>query len=151
LERKSQPFTSKVSHRPIFFRNPHFPFFSKEPLEKVLEWFDAQVSMGGLFPLLRLKPSDAPPPFVIPAKTGIQRKANGETAAKLRGEMQSTGSFRIWVPAFAGMTKSGIALRPECKEIIQNNPSTLAPFTPYFCERLEGKFVSLCFPFWQRR
>ncbi len=36
------------------------------------------------FPLLRLKPSD-PPPFVISTKAGIQRKANGKTAAKLRG------------------------------------------------------------------
>ncbi len=34
------------------------------------------------FPLFRLKPSDAPPPFVIPAKAGIQRMANGKTAEK---------------------------------------------------------------------
>ncbi len=37
------------------------------------------------FPLLRLKPSDASPPFVIPAKTGIQRRTNGKTAEKPRG------------------------------------------------------------------
>ncbi len=37
------------------------------------------------FPLLRLKPPDAPLPFVIPAKAGIQRRANGKTAEKASG------------------------------------------------------------------
>ncbi len=36
------------------------------------------------FSLLLFKPSNAPPPFVIPAKAGIQRRANGKT----RGENQ---------------------------------------------------------------
>ncbi len=38
-----------------------------------------------LFPLLRLKPSDAPPPFVIPAKAGSQKRTNGKTAEKASG------------------------------------------------------------------
>ncbi len=37
------------------------------------------------FSLLRLKPSDASSPFVIPTKAGIHRKANGKTGGKLRG------------------------------------------------------------------
>ncbi len=57
------------------------------------------------FPLLRLKPSDTPPPFVIPAKAGIQRRANGKTRGKPRRNAQSNGTPRIWIPAFAGMTK----------------------------------------------
>jgi hypothetical protein len=38
------------------------------------------------FPLLRLKPSDAFSPFVIPAKAGIQRKANGKNSGKTLGK-----------------------------------------------------------------
>jgi hypothetical protein len=55
-----------------------------EPFAKVLEWFNSQVSMEEVyrFPLLRLKPSNVPPPFVIPAKAGIQRRANGKTRGK---------------------------------------------------------------------
>ncbi len=61
--------------------------FSLEPFVTVLEWFDSQVSMEEVyrFPLLRLIPFDVPPPFVIPAKAGIQRWANGKAAGKLWG------------------------------------------------------------------
>ncbi len=65
------------------------------------------------FPIFRLKDPGACLPSVIPAKEGIQRRANGKTGEKFRGNAQSTGTFRIWVPAFAGMAKSGIALRLE--------------------------------------
>ncbi len=34
------------------------------------------------FSLLRLKPSDASFPFVIPTKAGIQKRANGKKAGK---------------------------------------------------------------------
>ncbi len=63
-------------------------WMTKEPCAKVLEWFNSPVSMEEVyrFPLLRFKPSDAPlPPFVIPVKAGIQRRANGKTHRKLKG------------------------------------------------------------------
>jgi hypothetical protein len=90
---------------------------SKEPFAKVLEWFDSQVSMEEVyrFPLLRLIPFDVPPPFVIPAKAGIQRWANGKAAGKLWGNVIHR-IVRIWIPAFAGMTESGIASIPQCKD-----------------------------------
>jgi hypothetical protein len=58
-----------------------------EPFAKVLEWFNFQVNMEEVyrFPLLRLKLSDALSPFVIPAKAGIQRKANEKRRGKPRG------------------------------------------------------------------
>jgi hypothetical protein len=68
------------------------------------------------FPLLRLKPSDAPPPFVIPAKAGSQRRANGKTVKKPWGSAIKRIVPYIWIPAFAGMTESGIASMPQCKD-----------------------------------
>ncbi len=55
-----------------------------EPFAKVLEWFDFQVSMEEVyrFPLLRLKPFDAPPPFVIPAKAGLRLYPNVKKSFK---------------------------------------------------------------------
>jgi hypothetical protein len=43
-------------------------FLSGEPFAKVPEWFDSQLSMEAvnLFPLLRLKPSDASSPSAFP-------------------------------------------------------------------------------------
>jgi len=62
-------------------------FLEVEPFTKVLEWCDSQVNMEEVyrFPLLRLKPADVSSPFVISAKVGVQRRANGETGGKLRG------------------------------------------------------------------
>ncbi len=71
------------------FVNPQFFVF--EPFAKVIEWLDWQESIEGdsLFPILRLKPATDRPPFVIPAKVGIQRWANGKTGGKLI-------SFTLW-------------------------------------------------------
>jgi hypothetical protein len=57
---------------------------------------------GLSFSALAIQTIDVPPPFVIPAKTG--------------------------------MTKSGVALRPECKKSFETIEPTLSPFTLYFCK-----------------
>ncbi len=85
-------------------------FCSFEPFAKVLEWFNSQVIMEEVyrFPLLRLKPSPPPPLVIRGGRTGKQREKPRET--------QSTGSSRIWIPACAGMTESGIASIPQRKD-----------------------------------
>jgi hypothetical protein len=105
----------------------------REPFAKGVEWFDLEEGIEGysLFPILRLELPGARPPFVILAKAGIQRRANGKTGGKLRGNAQSTGTFRIWVPAFAGMTKSGIALRPESPRIHSRRSIRLCRCLPH--------------------
>jgi hypothetical protein len=86
---------------------------------------------------LRLKFSDASSPFVISAKAEIQRKANGKTAAKLRGNaINRIVPFSV-IPAFAGMTENGIAsILQRKKNHSKLFPPTLSPFIPYFFKRL---------------
>jgi hypothetical protein len=84
------------------------------------------------FPLLRLKPSDAFSPFVIPAKAGIQRRTDGETGGKHWGN-----AINRIVPdldsRFRGKDgKRGLRLYSNVKTI----PLTVSPFIPYFCKRL---------------
>ncbi len=87
------------------------------------------------FPLLRFKPSE-PPTFVIPAKAGIQRKANGKTEGKLRENAVN----RI-VPDLGSRFRGNDGKR-DCVEarIPRNSFETIPPafsqFIPDFCKRL---------------
>jgi hypothetical protein len=59
---------------------------SHEPFEKAVEWFNSLVSMEEVyrFPILRLKPSDAPPSFVIPQKEDALQGSPISRLARLR-------------------------------------------------------------------
>jgi hypothetical protein len=59
-------------------------------------------------------------PFVVPTKTGIQRRANGKTAEKASGDTIKQNVLDLGIPASTGMTESGIAFRPECKKSFKN-------------------------------
>jgi hypothetical protein len=50
--------------------------FRLDPFEKIVEWLDLQESIEGdsLFPILRLKPAAARPPFLIAVKAGMTKK-----------------------------------------------------------------------------
>jgi hypothetical protein len=69
--------------------------------------FSVEYGGGQSFSALATQTSRRILPFVIPAKAGTQRRVDGKIAEK-QGEMQSTGSSRPWVPAFAGMTENGM-------------------------------------------
>jgi len=92
------------------------------------------------FPLLRFKPSDLPPPpFVIPAKAGIQRRANGKTGGKPWGN-----AINRIVPDLDSRFRGNDGKR-DCVyiPIYKKNHSkrfspTLSPFIPYFFKRLLG-------------
>jgi hypothetical protein len=62
------------------------------------------------------------PLFVIPAKAGTQRSANGKTEAKPKGNAINQNVPDL-VPAFAGMTKSAIVFWPQCEKLIKNLPT----------------------------
>jgi hypothetical protein len=80
------------------------------PFAQVLEWFDSQVSMEKVyrFPLLQLKPLDAPPASSSPQKRGAGRGQTGKQWENSK-ETQSTGTFRIWIPAFVRMRFSDLS------------------------------------------
>jgi hypothetical protein len=104
------------------------------PFAKVVEWLDFQENLEGdsLFPILRLKPAAVPPLFRHPHESEDPEE-NERGNAK---ETQSTGSSRIWIPAFAGMTKSGIA-SIRCKD----DPPDLVAVYPIFLQ--ESRLVNL--------
>jgi len=58
--------------------------------------------------------------------------------AQKEGEREtlSPGTSWIWVPAFAGMTKSEIVFRPECPKSFKTTNPTLSPFSSNLCKRL---------------
>ncbi len=105
-----------------------------KPFAKVVEWLDLQVNMEGTL-LFRSYDSEFPALFpLLPSPR--KRESRGGRTGKQRensGKTQSTGTSRIWVPAFAGMTKSGIAFRPEYEN--RSKRSTR------LCRRLPHTFV----------
>ncbi len=110
----------------------------REPFAKGVEWFDLEEGIEGysLFPILRLELPGARPPFVIPAKAGIQRRANGKTGGKLRGNAINRN-----VPDLGSRFRGNDEKR-DCVEtrIPKNSFETIYPtlslFTPSFCKRL---------------
>jgi hypothetical protein len=125
------PFTARTERPP----QPLAKDLQREPLAKVVEWFDLQenIEEDSLFPILRLKPPGISPSCCHPAKAEIQRSTNGKTGGKLRGNAINRNVPDLG-SAFAGMTKRGIALRPEP---LQNHPKR----STRLCRRLPHTFA----------
>ena len=65
---------------------------------------------------------DSRPCLSSPRKRGPREARTGKQEQNPR-ETRSTRTSRIWVPAFAGMTKSAIVFWPQCEKLIKNLPT----------------------------
>ena len=65
---------------------------------------------------------DSRPCLSSPRKRGPREARTGKQGQNPR-ETRSTRTSRIWVPAFAGMTKSAIVFWPQCEKLIKNLPT----------------------------
>jgi hypothetical protein len=65
---------------------------------------------------------DSRPCLSSPRKRGPREARTGKQGQNPR-ETRSTRTSRIWVPAFAGMTKSATVFWPQCEKLIKNLPT----------------------------